>query len=160
MTSRVLIILYSISQFSAWKFSCFKQISIKFLAGLMSSGLAASDVVRAMVRAGYSRDEIYDLLVESGLKGEHAQLLIERVVVEFHQANIETRPSRIAAELSRLFLDSFNNLREETCARIDLLSLKHDMMRNELEKLRRALIALMQQARVKTGRKQEKPARR
>ncbi|MEM3420779.1 MAG: hypothetical protein QXT02_03950 [Candidatus Hadarchaeum sp.] len=126
----------------------------------MSSGLAASDVVRAMMRAGYQRGEIYDLLVETGLKGEQAQLLIERVAVELHQTNIESRPSRIAAEVSKLFLDSFNNFVQETRSRDDLFSLKQDIIKNELEKLEQALTQLAQRARKKNRKRTKKPAKR
>lgn len=128
---------------------CFKQTLFKFLAGVVSSGLTASDVVRAMMRAGYPRDEIYDMLVEAGLKGEQAQLLIERIIVEFDQRNLVSRPSRIAAEVSRLFLESFDNFVQEVRSRADQFSLKQDIMRNELEKLKRALATLARQPRTK-----------
>ncbi|MBC7219626.1 MAG: hypothetical protein H5T49_05820 [Hadesarchaea archaeon] len=111
--------------------------------------MTASDVVRAMMRAGYPRDEIYDMLVEAGLKGEQAQLLIERIIVEFDQRNLVSRPSRIAAEVSRLFLESFDNFVQEVRSRADQFSLKQDIMRNELEKLKRALATLARQPRTK-----------
>ncbi|MEM4724653.1 MAG: hypothetical protein QXP01_06545 [Candidatus Hadarchaeum sp.] len=126
----------------------------------MSSGLAASDIVRAMMRAGYPRGEIYDLLVETGLNGEQAQLLIERVAVELHMTNIESRPSRVAAEVSKVFLDTFNNFIQETRSRDDLFSLKQNIIINELEKLRQALTQLAQQAREKNLKRTEKSARR
>ncbi|MGQ9787786.1 MAG: hypothetical protein ACUVQM_00500 [Candidatus Hadarchaeaceae archaeon] len=115
----------------------------------MSSGLAASDVVRAMMRAGYLRDEIYDILVEAGLKAEQAQLLIDRVTFEFDQRNIASRPSRIAVEVGRLFLESFDNFMQEMRSRADQFSLKQDIMNDELEKLKQILAIRAQKTRSK-----------
>ncbi|WP_428085189.1 hypothetical protein [Candidatus Hadarchaeum sp.] len=121
----------------------------------MAAGVAASDIIRAMLRAGYPTNEIYDLLVEAGLKGEQVQLLIERVALEFGQANMEPRPSRTVAELSRFFLDPFNNFAQEIRSQVELFSLKQEMMGKEIENLKQLLVVLLRRFEAKKSEKKE-----
>ena len=103
----------------------------------MSSGVAASDIIRSMTRAGFSRDEIYDLLTEVGLQGEQVQLLIDRVAAEFHNAGMTSRPSRIAAEMGKLFLETIEDLKHAMFSRADSFTMQQEIIKTEIEKLRR-----------------------
>ena len=106
------------------------------LGGQLSEGIAASDVIRSMMRSGFTRDEIYDLLTGIGVGGEQVQLLIDRVAHEFHEAGIEPRPSRLASEMERLIREVVEDLRHETLTRLDSLAFQLELIKTELEKLR------------------------
>lgn len=101
----------------------------------MSKGIAASDVIRSMMRAGFAPDEIYDLLTEIGIKGEQVQLLTDRVAHEFREAKIEPRPSMLATEVQRLFLESNDDLRHEIFSRLESLFRQLELVKTAVEKL-------------------------
>ncbi|MCK4405567.1 MAG: hypothetical protein KAV43_03565, partial [Hadesarchaea archaeon] len=69
----------------------------------MSNSVAASDVIRSMMRSGFSHDEIYDVLAGTGLPGEQIQLLIDRVAAEFQEAKFEPQTSRLGVEVEKVF---------------------------------------------------------
>ena len=102
----------------------------------MSNGVAASDIIRSMTRAGFSRDCIYDLLTEAGLHGEQVQLLIDRIAAEFHEAGIQPKPSRIATEVRSLFQETVDDLRHDIFSRADSFALRQEVIKNEIEKLK------------------------
>ena len=105
-----------------------------------SNGLAASDVIRSMMHAGFSRDEIYDVLTGIGLYGEQVQLLIDRVAAEFHEAGLESRPSRLTTEVKGVFEEAFGELQHMMLARIDSLARQLELVKTELEKLRARVV--------------------
>ena len=107
-----------------------------------SSGLAASDVIRSMMREGFSHDEVYDVLTGIGLQGEQVQLLLDRVAAEFHEAKLEPRTSRLGAEVEKLFIEAFEGLRHELAERIDRLCRELDFAKLELEKLGKRIVDL------------------
>jgi hypothetical protein len=45
-------------------------------------GLAVSDLVRSMLRLGYTESQAYEVLTGAGLRGEMVQLIIEQVSSE------------------------------------------------------------------------------
>jgi len=108
----------------------------------MPTGLAASDVIRAMMRAGFSRDEIYDLLAEAGMKGEQVLFLMDRVAADFHELGIEPRLSKIAAEVGKLFLETFESFKQAIFSRTDSLMLEQQMMKSEIEKLKQVVAGM------------------
>ncbi|MFH1821621.1 MAG: hypothetical protein ABH852_04175 [Methanobacteriota archaeon] len=108
----------------------------------MTNGVAASDIIRSMMRAGFSRDDVYDLLTEAGLHGEQVQLLIDRVAAEFHEVEMQPRPSRIAIEVRRLFQEAVEDLRHEIFSRADLFALQQEVIKTEVEKLRQMVAGL------------------
>jgi len=101
----------------------------------MSNSVAASDVIRSMMRSGFSKDEIYDILVGTGLPGEQVQLLIDRVAAEFREAKFEPQTSRLGVEVEKVFSEVFEGLQHDLFARIDSVSRKLELVKVELEKL-------------------------
>jgi len=110
------------------------------LDGHLSKGVAASDIIRSMMRAGFSHEEIYDVLTEVGLPGEQLQLLMDRVAAEFHEANLEPRPSRLAIEVERAFQSSVGDMRHDMLARADSLARQLELVKLEIEKLNRLIL--------------------
>jgi hypothetical protein len=108
----------------------------------MPDGVAASDVIRSMMRSGFSHDEIYDVLTGVGLPGEQIQLLIDRVSAEFHEAKLEPRPSRLGAEVEKVLGGAFEELRHELFARMDSVARELELVKVELEKLGRRVVEL------------------
>ncbi len=108
----------------------------------MSSGVAASDVIRSMMRAGFSRDEIYDVLTGVGLPGEQIQLLVDRVSAEFHKAKLEPRTSRLGVEVKRVFEGAFEELRHELFARMSSVARELEFVKVKLEKLGMRVVEL------------------
>ena len=109
------------------------------LGGYLSKGVAASDIIRSMARAGFSREEIYDVLTGVGLPGEQLQLLMDRIAAEFHDANLEPRPSRLAIEVERIFQSSIDDVRHDLLARADSLARQLELVKLEMEKLNRLI---------------------
>jgi ABC-type phosphate transport system auxiliary subunit len=107
-----------------------------------SKGLAASDVIRSMKRLGFADDEIYDALTGVGLPGEQVQLLIEKVSAEFEEAKLESRTSRLASEVQRIFEDSFTETKSETFGKINALSDELQLIRSEIAKLSNRIVDL------------------
>lgn len=101
----------------------------------MSNSVAASDVIRSMMRSGFSRDEIYDVLAGTGLPGEQIQLLIDRVSAEFREAKFEPQTSRLGVEVEKVFSEAFEGLQHDLFARIDSVSRKLELVGVKLEKL-------------------------
>lgn len=97
--------------------------------------MAASDVIRSMMRSGFSRDEIYDVLAGTGLPGEQVQLLIDRVAAEFREAKFEPQISRLGVEVEKVFSEAFEGLQHDLFARIDSIPRKLELVKVELEKL-------------------------
>jgi hypothetical protein len=95
-----------------------------------------------MTREGFSRDEIYDVLSGIGLPGEQVQLLIDRVAAEFHEAGLDPKPSRIGAEVGRVFEEKFEELRHAALTRVDSLAHQLELLRTEIRKLRRRMVEL------------------
>ena len=114
----------------------------QMLGGRMSNGVAASDVIRSMMRAGFSYDEIYDVLTGVGLPGEQVQLLIDRVSAEFHGAGLEPRPSRLATEVTRVFQEKIGDLQHTVQTQTGSLGNQLGFLRTELEKLGRRVVEL------------------
>ncbi|MDI6884271.1 MAG: hypothetical protein QMD00_03975 [Hadesarchaea archaeon] len=108
----------------------------------MSSGVAASDVIRSMMRAGFSHDEIYDVLTGTGLPGEQVQLLIDRVAAEFHEAKLEPHPSRLATEVEKVFRGEIEDLQHMMLTQMDSLTRQLELVKTELEKLGRRVVEL------------------
>jgi len=108
----------------------------------MSNSVAASDVIRSMMRSGFSKDEIYDVLVGTGLPGEQVQLLIDRVAAEFREAKFEPQTSRLGVEVEKVFSETFEGLKHNLFARIDSVSQKLELVRAELEKLGVRIVGL------------------
>jgi hypothetical protein len=112
------------------------------LTGAVGPSLIASDIIRSMTRAGFSRDEIYDVLSGIGLPGEQVQLLIDRVAAEFHDAGLEPRPSRLSAEVEIVFEKALGKLQHTMLARMDTLTQRLELAKTELEKLGRRVVEL------------------
>lgn len=108
----------------------------------MSNSVAASDVIRSMVRSGFSHDEIYDVLAGTGLPGEQVQLLIDRVAAEFREAKLQPQTSRLGVEVEKVFSEAFEGLRHDLFARIDLVSRKLELMRVEFKKFGMRVVEL------------------
>lgn len=108
----------------------------------MSSGVAASDIIRSMMRAGFSRDEIYDVLVSVGLPGEQVQLLIDRVAAGFHETELEPRPSRLAAEVEKVFRGAIDDMQHAMLTRMDSLARQLELIKTEIEKLENRLVEM------------------
>jgi len=109
---------------------------------LRSNGLAASDVIRSMMRLGFTRDEIHDTLAGLGLPGEQVQLLIDRIAADFHEAGIEPQPSRLGKEIREVFKIELEETKHELLVRVDSLSREVGLLRVELEKLGRRILEL------------------
>ena len=109
---------------------------------LRSNGLAASDVIRSMMRLGFTRDEIYDTLAGTGLPGEQVQLLIDRVAADFHEASLEPQPSRLGKEVREAFKLELEGAKHELLARVDSLLREAGLVRVELEKLGKRVLDL------------------
>lgn len=108
----------------------------------MSNSVAASDVIRSMMRSGFSHDEIYDVLAGTGLPGEQIQLLIDRVAAEFQEAKFEPQTSRLGVEVEKVFSEAFEGLQHDLFERIDSVSRKLELVRAELEKLGMRVVEL------------------
>jgi len=108
----------------------------------MSNSVAASDVIRSMMRSGFSHDEIYDVLAGTGLPGEQIQLLIDRVAAEFQEAKFEPQTSRLGVEVEKVFSGAFEGLQHDLFERIDSVSRKLELVRAELEKLGMRVVEL------------------
>ncbi len=95
-----------------------------------------------MMREGFSHGEIYDVLTGIGLQGEQVQLLIDRIAAEFHEAKLESRTSRLGAEVEKHFTEAFEGLQHELAAGMDKLSRELDLSKLELEKLGKRVVEL------------------
>lgn len=116
----------------------------------MRQSLTASDIIRSMTREGFSRDEIYDVLSGAGLPGEQVQLLIDRVGAEFHEAGLDSKPSRLAAEVGEVFERKFEELRHAALTRVDSLARQLELLRTEIEKLGRRVVELQSVTQIRT----------
>jgi len=105
-------------------------------------GVAASDVIRSMMRMGFVRDEIYDVLTGVGLPGEQVQLLIDRVSAEFCDARLESRSSRLGTEVSEVFRGELAEVRHELVTQMNRLSRNLEFIKGELEKLGERIVKL------------------
>jgi len=101
----------------------------------LNGGVAASDVIRSMMRAGFSHEEIYDVLASIGLPGEQVQLLIDRVSAEFEEAKLEPQTSRLAAEVQRIFKEALLEAQSEISTQMKELSNELQLIRSKIEKL-------------------------
>jgi len=81
-------------------------------------GLAASDVIRSMMRCGFDRDEIYDVLVGIGLPGEQVHLLIDRVSAELEEMELEPRPSKLEKTLQKTLEEALARIKIELFAEL------------------------------------------
>ncbi len=108
----------------------------------MSNSVAASDVIRSMMRSGFSHDEIYDVLTGTGLPGEQVQLVIDRVAAEFREAKFEPQTSRLGVEVEKVFREAFEGLWHDLFASIDSVSRKLEFVKVELEKLGMRVVEL------------------
>jgi hypothetical protein len=109
-----------------------------------------------MMREGYSREEIYDVLSGAGFLGEHVQLLIDRVAAEFREACMGPRPSRLAAEVEEVFGRKFEELSHATLTSVDSLARQLELLRTEIEKLGRRVVELQSITRARTFSEKEK----
>ncbi len=88
------------------------------------------------MRAGFSHEEIYDVVSSAGVPGEQLQLLIDRIASDFHDAKIEPRPCQLATEVEAITNRQMEDLRNDILAKIDMLARQVEMVKLELEKLR------------------------
>lgn len=95
-----------------------------------------------MMHAGFSRDEMYDLMTEVGLQGEQVQLMIDRVAAEFHGTEMRPRPSRIANEVERVFQEAIEELKHEMFSRANSFALQQEIIKTELEKMKQGFTNL------------------
>lgn len=105
-------------------------------------GVAASDVIRSMMRIGFAHDEIYDVLTGVGLPGEQVQLLIDRVSAEFREAKLESQSSRLGAEVSEVFRAELADVQHEMVTQIDRISRELELVKGELKKLGNRVVKL------------------
>ncbi|MEM2874622.1 MAG: hypothetical protein QW567_01145 [Candidatus Hadarchaeales archaeon] len=77
---------------------------------MREGGLAASDLIRSMLREGYSGVQIYEVLTGAGLRGEAVQMLIDRVMSEIPDGG-DKKP-KLTAELEGM-RTVLEELREE-----------------------------------------------
>jgi hypothetical protein len=103
------------------------------LAGNLG-GISALDVIRSMMREGFSHDEVYDVLAGMGLPGEQVQLMIDRVKIEFEGAGLEPRTYRLAAEVEKVFHEEFENFQRDILVKLDSISRKIDFVLAKPEK--------------------------
>jgi len=75
-----------------------------------------------MMREGFSRDEVYDVLAGTGLPGEQVQLMIDRVKMEFDGAGLEPRTYRLAVEVGKVFREEFENFQRDIMVKLDSIS--------------------------------------
>jgi hypothetical protein len=95
-----------------------------------------------MKRLGFSDDEIYDVLTGVGLPGEQVQLIIEKVSAEFEEVKLESRTSRLAVEVQRIFNNSIVETKTELFSKIIALSDELQLIRSEIAKLGNRLVDL------------------
>lgn len=105
-------------------------------------GLASTDVIRSMRRLGFQRGEIYDTLTGTGLPGEEIQLLIDRVEVEFEDARLEPRTSRLAEEVDRIFRARLEKSKSEFKEKLHSLDYALQSIKSEVEKLKDRIVEL------------------
>jgi chaperonin cofactor prefoldin len=105
-------------------------------------GLAASDIIRSMMRLGFPREEIYDTLTGMGLPGEQVQLLIDRVRIELEEAKLENRSSQLATEVGRVFGERMEELETALSSRLSSISQKFELFGGKLEKLEARVLEL------------------
>ena len=108
----------------------------------MGPSLTASDIVRSMMRVGFSHDEIYDVLTGVGLPGDQVQLLIDRVSAEFHDAGLEPQTSRLAKEVQNIFKIELDEALENVSLRMSSISREMELIKVELEKLSKRVVDL------------------
>lgn len=105
-------------------------------------GLAASDVIRSMMRLGFPHEEIYDTLTGIGLPGEQIQLLIDRVSIEFEEAKLETRRSQLSTEVERLLGERTEEVKAMLFPRLSSISQTFELFENRLKRLEARVIEL------------------
>lgn len=88
-----------------------------------------------MMRAGFSHEEIYDVLTGVGLPGEQLQLLIDRVSADFNSAELEPRTSRLAVEVEKIIQKYSTDIQHETSFRMEAVTRQLEMIKLEIEKL-------------------------
>ncbi len=101
-------------------------------------GVGISDLIRSMLRMGFSREEIYEVLAGAGVFGEEVSLLLEHLRAEFEESGLEARPSHLAGELLRLLKPELGLLLRELDTRFKLLLQELDSLKRELRGRRRA----------------------
>jgi uncharacterized protein (DUF111 family) len=109
---------------------------------MTDGGVAASDIVRSMKREGFLDEEIYDVLTGIGLPGEQVQLIIDRVSVEFSEAKLEPRTTRLGVEVKRVFEEALKEIQHEILTKIDTFSRELMLAKNEVEKLHKIILEL------------------
>ncbi|MEW6592726.1 MAG: hypothetical protein AB1305_03450 [Candidatus Hadarchaeota archaeon] len=106
------------------------------MSGGNLGGISALDVIQSMMREGFSRGDVYDVLTGTGLPGEQVQLMIDRVKADFEGAGLEPRTSRLAAEVERVFRDIFDDFQHNIVLKLDSASRKVELLLAEKGKNR------------------------
>ncbi|KUO43231.1 MAG: hypothetical protein APU95_01915 [Hadesarchaea archaeon YNP_N21] len=101
---------------------------------------AISDIIRSMLRMGFSKDDIYDVFAGVGLPGEQVQLLIDRISAEFYESNLESRATKLSSELSQIFKEELHCVQQALFSKMDLISIELQFLKGEVEKLNRRII--------------------
>lgn len=96
-----------------------------------------SDLMRSMLRMGFSREEIYEVLAGAGVFGEEVHLLLDHLEVEFEESGLGTRPSHLAGELLLRLRPELEALGREVRSRSELLLREMAELRLELRRKRR-----------------------
>jgi hypothetical protein len=103
----------------------------------MRKGVEVSDLIRSMMRMGFSREEIYEVLAGAGVFGEEVHLLMEHLRAEFEESGLEARPSHLAGELLRVLKPELEALAREVFARLDFLQREVEEIGEELRRRRK-----------------------
>lgn len=94
------------------------------------TGITTTDVIRSMIREGYSRDEVCDVLSGAGLHWQDVQLLLERVELELKGAGFRSRPSQVERAVEAALAET----RQELLGKLDSLSQSLELLRFEVKR--------------------------
>lgn len=104
--------------------------------------VTATDIARSMKRLGFLQQEIYDTLTGTGISGGEVQLLLDRIEDEFEDVELESRVSRLAEEVEKIFGLKMEKLKIELNSRLRVLNRNVGEMSSDLESLNSRIIEL------------------
>lgn len=95
-----------------------------------------------MKRQGFSKEDIYDTLTGAGIPGNEVQLLIDRIEIDFEDASMKSKTSRLGEEVKKIFSSELEKTKTELDSKIRILNESLKSAESGLERLEERIVEL------------------
>lgn len=107
-----------------------------------SKDITCTSIIRSMSRAGFSQEEIYDVITGTGISGDDVQLVLDRVKSDFEKIEFKSRTSRLSREVENIIDVKLEEASIEFNSKIRILGGKISSMESSLDRLENRMIEL------------------